>query len=163
MEGGVALAVLCVNSLYALDPSRKVSQYMRNRWGTEQGFPKGPVYAITQTTDGYLWIGTGAGLLRFDGRTFRLITDDTGSFTIGSVRGLAATDDGSLWVRLEDRSLVRYLNGAFDRPSSDPESYIGVFAIATGSHGEVVISRTEDAAADHKQGKVVPLAFRNRR
>jgi ligand-binding sensor domain-containing protein/signal transduction histidine kinase len=136
---------------------------VRNRWGIEQGFPKGPVYAITQTTDGYLWIGTAAGLLRFDGKTFRLITDDTGSFTIGRARGLVATDDGSLWVRLEDRTVVRYRNGGFERPSSDPESYIGVFAIATGSHGEVLIARTEDEAPDHKPGMVVPLVFRNGR
>jgi len=35
--------------------------------GAEQGFPGGPVYAIAQTPDGYLWIGAERGLIRFDG------------------------------------------------------------------------------------------------
>src|SRR5262249_18299619 len=40
-----------------MDPDRAMSQYLHDRWGAEQGFPPGPVYAITQTPDGYLWIG----------------------------------------------------------------------------------------------------------
>src|SRR5215472_16814227 len=71
----------------AIDPDRAMSQYVHDRWGTEQGFPKGPVYAITQTNDGYLWIGTDEGLVRFDGWNFLLIKDDSGAFTIGSVLG----------------------------------------------------------------------------
>jgi ligand-binding sensor domain-containing protein len=59
-----------------------MSQYIHDRWGTERGFPRGPVYAITQTADGYLWIGTEAGLVRFDGQNFRLVQDDSASFTL---------------------------------------------------------------------------------
>ena len=83
-----------IPAAYAIDPSRAMSQYVRDRWGSEQGFPPGPVYAIAQTPDGYLWIGTGAGLVRFDGWEFRLIKDESGAFTITSVLGLAADNDG---------------------------------------------------------------------
>ena len=38
---------------FGLDPNRKMSQYLRDQWGAEQGFPAGPVYAISQTPDGY--------------------------------------------------------------------------------------------------------------
>ena len=38
-----------------------MSQYIHDRWGSEKGFPGGPIYAITQTADGYLWIGTEKG------------------------------------------------------------------------------------------------------
>ena len=55
-----------------LEAERALSQYVRDRWATETGFPGGPVYAITQTGDGYLWIGAEKGLVRFDGLTFRL-------------------------------------------------------------------------------------------
>ena len=81
--------MVLLNTAYAIDPNRAMSQYIRDRWGTDQGFPRGPVYAITQTSDGYLWIGTEAGLVRFDGWNFRLIKDESGSFTIPSVLGLA--------------------------------------------------------------------------
>ena len=77
-----------------MDPDRAMSQYVHDRWGTEQGFPRGPVYAITQTPDGYLWIGTEAGLVRFDGWNFRLISDRLRSFNIAHVLGLAPDTDG---------------------------------------------------------------------
>src|SRR6185369_11853517 len=47
----------------AIDPNRTMSQYVRDRWGIESGFPGGPVYAIDQAPDGYLWLGTEKGLV----------------------------------------------------------------------------------------------------
>jgi ligand-binding sensor domain-containing protein len=46
----------------ALDPKRRASQYIRDRWTTNNGFPGGRVNAITQTQDGYLWIATSNAL-----------------------------------------------------------------------------------------------------
>src|SRR6516164_8414533 len=75
----------------AIDPLRTISQYMRERWGRERGFTAGTVLAITQTTDGYLWIGTERGLIRFDGLNFQLFGQASpGTFPIGPVQGLAA-------------------------------------------------------------------------
>src|SRR5262245_4295475 len=68
-----------VESAYAIDPNRAMSQYLRERWGPENGFPKGPVYAITQTNDGYLWVATQSGLIRFDGVNFRLMAGVNGA------------------------------------------------------------------------------------
>src|SRR6185295_20404184 len=76
------------------------------------GFPRGPVYAITQTSDGYLWIGTEAGLVRFDGISFRLITND--ATPISSVLGLVADNENNLWVRLQGPTILRYRNGVFE-------------------------------------------------
>jgi ligand-binding sensor domain-containing protein/signal transduction histidine kinase len=91
-----------------------MSEYVRQRWGTESGFPKGPVYTINQTADGYLWIGTDAGLVRFDGVKFELITGDKGAFKLSGVMGVAPDRDGSLWVQLPRPTLLRYKNGAFE-------------------------------------------------
>jgi len=53
------IASIClVNAAFALDPTRAVSQYVHDRWGTDRGFVGGTVYAICQSNDGYLWIGT---------------------------------------------------------------------------------------------------------
>jgi ligand-binding sensor domain-containing protein/signal transduction histidine kinase len=118
-------AVFLVRHAYAIDPNRAMSQYVRNHWGTESGFPKGPVYSITQTKDGYLWIGTEAGLVRFDGVKFQLVKDASASFAIKSVLGLMPDDEGALWVRLHRPTLLRFQNGKFEnvmpvfgRPSS---------------------------------------------
>jgi ligand-binding sensor domain-containing protein len=59
-----------------------MSQYRRDHWGVERGFPRAPVYAISQTADGYLWIGTGAGLIRFDGISFHMVRDDPESLRL---------------------------------------------------------------------------------
>jgi ligand-binding sensor domain-containing protein len=63
----LSLGVFLEGTADAIDPNRAMSQYLRERWGTEQGVPRGPVYAIGQSKDGYLWIGTQTGLVRFDG------------------------------------------------------------------------------------------------
>lgn len=52
------------------DPSRRISQYAHTAWRIRDGAFAGAPSAITQTTDGYVWIGTISGLLRFDGVRF---------------------------------------------------------------------------------------------
>src|SRR6267378_1047236 len=52
---------------YGLDPALDVSQYAHTSWKIRDGFAPGVITAIAQTPDGYLWLGTEFGLLRFDG------------------------------------------------------------------------------------------------
>ena len=54
----------------ALDPSKSPSQYVLNTWQLAEGLPQNSPLSITQTPDGYLWIGTQEGLARFDGVRF---------------------------------------------------------------------------------------------
>src|SRR5260370_36916482 len=112
-DAGIALAI---------DPTRAMSQYIRDRWGFEHGFPKGPVYAIAQTRDGYLWIGTEAGLVRFDGLNFKLVQDTSESFTITRVLGLTSDNDGNLWVRLQEPTVLRFRGGGFQAPAPEVRS-----------------------------------------
>ena len=57
-----------------LDPQRPISQYLHDVWTIDQGLPQNGVLAIAQGRDGYLWLGTEAGLVRFDGVTFTTFT-----------------------------------------------------------------------------------------
>jgi ligand-binding sensor domain-containing protein len=106
----VVPAILCLaNSTYALDPSKAIAEYMHDRWGAEQEFPGGAVNAIAQTRDGYLWLGTDRGLVRFDGVSFVLIEDsDRSRVPLGPVLGLATDAQGNLWIRLQGPDLLRY-------------------------------------------------------
>jgi ligand-binding sensor domain-containing protein len=91
-----------------------MSQYVHDRWGTDQGFVGGTVYAICQSDDGYLWIGTERGLVRFDGFTFTLLQHPLeGLPPIGPVRGLVADPEGNLWIRLDGPHLLLYREGRF--------------------------------------------------
>lgn len=83
----------------ALDPAKAISQYGHDAWTTEKGLPASAIFEITQTTDGYLWIGTPGGLVRFDG--FRFVTfsqRDTPGLTNHEIRALAPRREGGLWV-----------------------------------------------------------------
>ena len=136
----------------AMDPGRAMSQYIRDRWGPERGFPRGPVYAITQTSDGYLWIGTEAGLVRFDGLTFRMIGDASRTYRIANVLGLAPASDGSLWVRLQGSMLLRYRNGGFE--SAPPaQSEASITAMSQTAQGDLLIARNEHGAQAIHNGK----------
>ena len=150
---GAIVACACfLSTASAIDPDRAMSQYVHDQWGTEQGFPKGPVYAIDQSGDGYLWIGTDAGLVRFDGWNFRLVKDDSGAFTIGSILGLKSDDHGCLWVRLQDLSILRYCNGVFERPSPDEQLYTRIETMSQSNRGELMVWKAEEGAYGFRQG-----------
>jgi len=109
-----AVMVACFHQARAMDPERLMSQYVRQQWGSESGL-QGEVLAITQTDDGYLWVGTDQGLFRFDGRVFHRVEQQAGATTpITRVVGLAVDDQGNLIVRLPERNLLRYVNGSFE-------------------------------------------------
>lgn len=88
---------------WALDPGRRITQYLRDHWQTEQGLPQNGVGAIQRTRDGYLWVGTEEGLARFDGVKFTvfdrrnvnaLYEDEHGRLWAGTSRGLSVLDRG---------------------------------------------------------------------
>ena len=155
--GFVAAIFACacfLPAVYAVDPDRVMSQYVHDQWSTEQGFPRGPVYAIAQTGDGYLWIATEAGLIRFDGWNFRVIKDDSGMFTMGGVLGLTTDDNGCLWLRLQDSSVVRYCKGVFDRPPGAEDLYRRIEAMSRSYRGEVLFWKSQKGAVGFRGGNL---------
>jgi signal transduction histidine kinase/ligand-binding sensor domain-containing protein len=100
------LAFLCLVGLLhprsapALDSTRRISQYGHTAWRLQDGFLNGTPNAIAQTKDGYLWIGTDAGLLRFDGVRFVTWSAPPEGLQLpsGAIQSLLATKDGSLWI-----------------------------------------------------------------
>src|SRR5712671_549685 len=67
--GAVLAGMLLAGStcVFALNPALDVSQYAHTSWKIRDGFTRGMINSITQTPDGYLWLGTEFGLVRFDG------------------------------------------------------------------------------------------------
>ncbi len=135
-----ALALACFSpTANSLDLDAATSHYIRNDWGSEQGFPGGPVHAISQTKNGYLWIGTEKGLVRFDGFNFRVF-DQTNSQGLLSraVQGLTTDAEGNLWIQQQDTTLLRYSGGRFQDVLRDlvhPGN--GVTSMCRGINGEI--------------------------
>src|SRR6266478_5463511 len=97
-----------------LFPAKGLAQYRFDNWTTDDGLPQNTVSAILQTRDGYLWLATAAGLVRFDGLRFAVF-DKANTKGLTSVRFSALFEDadGSLWSGTEDGGLTRYHNGTF--------------------------------------------------
>ena len=89
---------------------------MRESWSDEQGYPGGVANAFAQTPDGYLWIGAANGLVRFDGSHFQLFNfANTPLFPDSPVLGLATDSEGTLWIRLESREILRSAGEVWSR------------------------------------------------
>src|SRR5579872_127327 len=98
----------------ALDPSKKIGQYVFNSWGLEQGLPQDSVQAIWQTRDGYLWMGTQAGVVRFNGVQFKVFDkSNTSAFKHNDVRSLFEDREGRLWMGTAGGGVVEYHEGKF--------------------------------------------------
>jgi len=153
----IGLAVVCfAYPGQALDPNRLISQYMREYWGSEKGFTGGPVTAIAQTTDGYLWIGTEKGLIRFDGLNFRLFTQAIpSSLPIGPVQGLLADSEGNLWILLQTTRILRYRDGTFEPGREEAE--FGITSVLKRRDGGVLLSSLALGTLTYRGGKFQSL------
>ncbi len=100
-------------NVQALDPAEKPANYIVAHWGTDEGLPHNQVRCLFQTSDGYLWIGTQQGLVRFDGLTFTVFNQhNTSALPDNLITCFAETSDGSLWIGTSG-GLARYQNGRF--------------------------------------------------
>lgn len=128
------------SSAFALNPELDISQYAHTAWKTRDGFVGNAIHAIAQTPDGYLWIGTGLGLFRFDGVKpvlwqppatqqlpstiiMKVLAGRDGTLWIGTDKGLASWKDGKLtqypdlaqyfiFALLEDRDNVLWVGAS---------------------------------------------------
>jgi len=86
-------------SAFALNPSLDVNQYAHTAWKLSEGISKGNIWSIAQTPDGYLWLGTEFGLLRFDGVRAVPWQPPAGEHLPSSdVTSVRVTRDGALWI-----------------------------------------------------------------
>jgi signal transduction histidine kinase/ligand-binding sensor domain-containing protein len=88
----------CCPCASALNPALEISQYARTSWRVRSGFSLGNVYAMAQTPDGYLWLGSEFGLFRFDGVRIIPWQPPTGQHLPGAAFSLLVTRDGTLWI-----------------------------------------------------------------
>ncbi len=118
-SGLAAIAALCLvslaNTAYALDTSKTLTQYSHRVWNQEEGLLEPTIYSILQTHDGYLWLGTQNGLIRFDGERFRAVKVNRsigGDFEPALIRSLFEDKDHVLWAGSIGNGLARISRGS---------------------------------------------------
>jgi len=101
----------CAAAASALEPSTSLANLGRQAWTMENGLPQNTVQALAQTSDGFLWLGTEAGLVRFDGVAFQTYDRNSNPALPGAdIRCLLATRDGALWIGT-NAGLAEWKNG----------------------------------------------------
>jgi ligand-binding sensor domain-containing protein/signal transduction histidine kinase len=95
-------------------PLADLDGYTRRVWQAPDGLPEQTVQAFAQTRDGFLWIGTTGGLLRFDGARFTVFDrQNTPELYENNIFCLLVARDGALWIGTEGGGLARYAGGQF--------------------------------------------------
>jgi PAS domain S-box-containing protein len=115
VRAAAALAALAPAQARALEPDKAISQYVHQAWGSDEGLPQNSVFAVTQTRDGYLWVGTEEGLSRFDGVRFTSFDKDVVPCLVDNwVSSLVEGPDGALWMGTWHGGIARLKDGRFD-------------------------------------------------
>ena len=131
----VCILLVACNSAYALNPSLDVSQYSHASWKIRDGFTRGAITSIAQTPDGYLWLGTEFGLVRFDGiRNVHWQPPPDQQLPSNTIMSLLGARDGSLWIGTS-KGLAKWKDGKLTQYAELGEKY--VFKILEDREGTI--------------------------
>lgn len=133
-----------MHTLEALEPQKAVTQYNLKKWDMFLGLPSNSIFAIEQTEDGYLWLGTQNGLLRFDGVEFELI--DT-TIKNDETRALYKDAQGTLWIGTTNEGLFSYKEGTFTQyPVNLCQGLLTIRAITSDAVGNLWIGSASESS-----------------
>ena len=151
--------MLCAaDFVVAVEPTTPLANYGRQSWAMESGLPQNTVQALAQTKDGFVWVGTEAGLVRFDGVSFIVFDrNSTPSLPGNDVRCLLADADGALWIGT-GTGLARWKDGAV-RTLTAQDGLPGNSIRSLHADGDDgVLVSTENGDVVIRRGEVMPVA-----
>jgi len=137
----------------ALDNQKELSRYGRQTWQTENGIPQNTVHAIVQSHDGYIWLGTEGGLVRFDGLKFFVYdTQNTPKLRSNNIRALLEDRQGALWIGTAD-GLARFKDAEFSTFTADQglpgNSILSIYEDRSGALWVVTADGLAQYRGDH--------------
>jgi len=157
----LVLAILFQNCLYAqssfLSEKSLSSElpYAVQIWNTENGLPQNSVNSITQTLNGYIWLATFDGLVRFDGVKFTVYnTANTSSLKSNYIREVFSDKNGGLWVATSN-DILKYENNEF--LNFGIETYASDVDFCDGKNGAVYINIQSHGLYEYKNDKLSKL------
>jgi ligand-binding sensor domain-containing protein/signal transduction histidine kinase len=137
----IVLPLLLPVPAHALDPGKNLNEFGNQVWLTENGLPQNTVQVITQTRDGYIWVGTQDGLARFNGTAFVVFDkENTPQLKSNDIRALLEDRSGALWISTS-YGLLRMQSGTFTSfTAADglPDNSVG--SLVEGQDGTIWIA-----------------------
>jgi ligand-binding sensor domain-containing protein len=166
-HGGLIIALLpalLASDVFAAAPSEAAPfnpTYIYTAWSVPEGVRSPQVRAVMQSRDGYIWAGTEAGLVRFNGLKFVLFTRMTNpEIANDDCRVLAEDNDGAIWIGTSG-GLLRYFNQTFTRFTAEYGLFPGyIYSIWPSRSGGVWIG-TAAGLNRYKNGKLARVTLRD--
>jgi hypothetical protein len=139
--------------LVALDTSKPLTSYQRQNWQTESGLPQNTVHAILETQDGYLWLATEGGLVRFDGLKFTVYdSQNTPALHSNNIRALLEDREHALWIATSEGLTVFRAgrNQVFAREQGLPSN--SIWSVQQDAAGQISVL-TASGPAEYHDGR----------
>lgn len=149
----IAIFLLCTfNIVQAREPKTTSNQYKHQIWTTEDGLPTNTVQAIEQTRDGYMWIGTPAGLVRFDGQSFKIYDQEDLHSQSSDVLSLFVDSEGTLWIGTNGGGVVQFNENRFTNLNASQGLASNVVWSITEDHENNIWLATDNGLSRYRDG-----------
>jgi ligand-binding sensor domain-containing protein/signal transduction histidine kinase len=109
----MTVTLIFANPSATKDRRKSTPEYGIDFWREAEGLPQSRIRSIVQTSDGYLWLGTDDGLVRFNGASFTAFTVESGSLRDNEVWAIQEDNEGGLWIGTYGGGLTLYKEGRF--------------------------------------------------
>ena len=152
----VALAlVICLVPASQTYAHGKGAPYVVTLYNERNGLPTGEANAILQTSDGYIWIGSYGGLIRYDGTEFRNYSVER-KITSSSIRALFEDSMGRLWIGTNDAGVIVMEGDVFTKiPVPEDRSFLCIRDFKEGADGTIYVA-SNSGLAKITDGVIVP-------
>ncbi|MDD2971906.1 MAG: two-component regulator propeller domain-containing protein [Lachnospiraceae bacterium] len=121
------------------EESGELSNQTQILYNSQNGLPTSESNAVCQTKDGYIWIGSYGGLMRYDGVRFINFSKEKNGIDAAGIRSLYEDEEGTVWIGTNDKGLYSYHNGKFDKYTSDSEDLNSVRCFTQTEDGTLYV------------------------
>ncbi|MCH5349222.1 MAG: HD domain-containing protein [Oscillospiraceae bacterium] len=149
-----AAAMLCLTAPQAAADNEE-TPYVVTVYNETNGLPTGEANTVLQTSDGYIWIGSYGGLIRYDGTSFRNYSTE-GSISSGSIRALMEDSGHRLWIGTNDAGVFVMENDKFTQiVSPSDSSFLCIRDIIEGRDGRIYAA-SNSGICEIADGRIIP-------
>ena len=146
MVGILLVCVLCLAPALRVEAHGASAPYVVTLYNERNGLPTGEANTILQTSDGYIWIGSYGGLIRYDGTEFRNYSVER-KISSSSIRALFEDSKGRLWIGTNDAGVVVLENDVFTKISvPEDRSFLCIRGFAEDENGTIYVASNSGLA-----------------
>lgn len=142
---------------YSLSIKRMLDQCRLDTWTSRDGLVGvHTIYNIAQTPEGYIWLGTNVGLIRFNGASFKTYNvSNTRNLTSNLITAITVTRSGELWIGTEGGGVGTFKNGVFTPLWPQKPHWHRIFSICEASDKSIYVALNDSTSQNSGMLKIV--------